>query len=232
MNIISSQMWFNMFGQALFQLIVTLILLFNGHLMFWYDESNVESAVNDVLLKQQDVFPGSSDQQLRLGWFAGCEPSQQYTMLFNAFVMMTLFNQFSSRKLRGETNFFEGITGNKPFMILCVIEFVLQFLFVQYSGAPAGSYGSGITGGQWGWCILFGFFGWVWQFVINTAAQKFPSSTGLKKAPFKTIDTRRTSDQLVKRLSVKDKRRPDHDNSAKTEHNENMVRQLSNSNKV
>merc|ERR1711871_994228 len=132
MNIISSQMWFNMFGQAFFQLIVTLILLFNGHLMFWYNESNVESAVNDVLLKQQDVFPGSSDQQLRLGWFAGCEPSQQYTMLFNAFVMMTLFNQFSSRKLRGETNFFEGITGNKPFMVLCVIEFSLQFLFVQY----------------------------------------------------------------------------------------------------
>ena len=178
MNIISSQMWFNMFGQAFYQLIVTLIILFNGHLMFWSTEENTENPSEEVLAKQMDVFPGSSKDQLRLGWFAGCQPSQQYTMLFNAFVMMTLFNQFSSRKLRGESNFFEGITGNKPFMILSVIELVLQFLFVQFSGTPAGSYSKGITGGQWAYCLLFGLIGWVWQFAINTIAQRISGNDG------------------------------------------------------
>merc|ERR1712036_186191 len=192
-----------------------------------------------MLEKQNEVFSDLTDlqkggEQLKMGWFSGCVPTQQYTMLFNAFVMMTLFNQFSSRKLRGESNFFEGITGNRPFMILSVIELVLQFLFVQFSGTPAGSYSRGITGGQWAYCLLFGLIGWIWQFAINTLAQTISAKNGnvVVKAPPKAIDTRRTSDKVMKRLSVKDKRRPDHDNSAKTEHNENMVRQLSNSNKV
>ena len=80
------------------------------------EEPNVEGP-GAMLAKQNEVFTDLSAEQiggkqLRLGWFAGCAPSQHYTMLFNAFVMMTLFNQFASRKLNGENNIFETLFTN------------------------------------------------------------------------------------------------------------------------
>merc|ERR1711871_329464 len=190
MSIITKQMYFNMFGQAFFQLIITLVILFNGHISFFTDEANTEwegkgRVTNEVLQKQKELFPNSPTEQLRLGWFAGCEPSQHYTMLFNAFVMMTLFNQFASRKLRGEMNFFSGITGNKPFMILSVVELLLQLLFVQAAGPAAGCYSLGLTGGQWGWCIFFGFLGWGWQLVLNNVGEKLGWTGGDDVLPTK-----------------------------------------------
>lgn len=46
------------------------------------------------------------------------EPSLHFTIIFNAFVMMTLFNEIYSRKLQNERNPFKGIYTN---MVFCVI---------------------------------------------------------------------------------------------------------------
>lgn len=185
-----------MFGQAFYQLIVTLIILFNGHIMFASTEGNAEwdgntfdgspAVTAEVMTKQKEVFPGSPDTQLRLGWFAGCTPSQHYTMLFNCFVMMTIFNQFAARKLRGEMNFFAGIMGNKPFLILSVTELLLQILFVQAAGPAAGCYSLGLTGGQWAWCILFGALGWGWQLFLNKVGVQLGFTGGDDVLPSKT----------------------------------------------
>jgi magnesium-transporting ATPase (P-type) len=175
--IITSQMYSNMFLQAAYQLIISCIILFRGHLLFYSEEPNVEGP-GAMLAKQNEVFTDLSAEQiggkqLRLGWFAGCAPSQHYTMLFNAFVMMTLFNQFASRKLNGENNIFEGLLSNRPFLVLSVLELGLQILFVQAFGAPVGCSPLGLTGAQWGWCLLFGFIGWIWQVGINFLFKQF-----------------------------------------------------------
>ncbi|KAF7490219.1 Plasma membrane calcium-transporting ATPase 2 [Sarcoptes scabiei] len=49
-----------------------------------------------------------------------------FTMLFNVFVLMTLFNQINSRKINGERNVFEGITTNKAFCAIFLSTFVIQ----------------------------------------------------------------------------------------------------------
>ena len=36
-------------------------------------------------------------------------PSQHFTLIFNVFVLMTLFNEINARKIHGERNVFEGI---------------------------------------------------------------------------------------------------------------------------
>ena len=120
-------------------------------------------------------------QQLKMGWFSGCTPTQHYTMLFNTFVMMTLFNQFAARKLNGEWNFFAGIQNNNTFLVLSVVEMGLQILFVQAFGSVVGCVPGGLTGGQWGWSILFGFLGWIWQLCINMIMANAPNSPGRKK---------------------------------------------------
>merc|ERR1712224_299327 len=156
---------------AAYQLIISLIILFRGHIIF-YDE-NGQTASGSQLSTQTAIY--EEDKQLVLGWFAGCDSSQHYTMLFNAFVVMTLFNQVPARKLKGEMNIFGGILNNPYFCTLLFLESLGQVLFTQFGGNIFGVYGggkdnsphSGLTGGQWLYCILFGFIGWFWQLVLN-----------------------------------------------------------------
>ena len=42
-------------------------------------------------------------------------PSQHFTIIFNAFVLMTLFNEINARKIHGERNVLDGIHTNPYF---------------------------------------------------------------------------------------------------------------------
>lgn len=46
---------------------------------------------------------------------AGGQPSQHFTVIFNTFVMMTLFNEMNARKIHGQRNIFEGLFTNPIF---------------------------------------------------------------------------------------------------------------------
>jgi Ca2+ transporting ATPase len=73
---ITKQMWANMIGQAFYQVLVTLLLLFMGP--SWLD-----------------IEPGHIVEKQGLN-------SVHYTIIFNAFVWMQLFNEINSRSLKGE----------------------------------------------------------------------------------------------------------------------------------
>ena len=81
---ITKQMWANMLGQAFFQIIVTLLLLFLGPSWF-------------------DIEPGHIAEKEKRN-------SVHYTIIFNCFVWMQLFNEINSRNLNGEC---KSITGMK-----------------------------------------------------------------------------------------------------------------------
>ncbi len=61
-------------------------------------------------------------------------PSQHYTLVFNSFVLMTLFNEINSRKLHDEKNVFAGLMNNNVFLGVIVASFAGQFLMVQFGG--------------------------------------------------------------------------------------------------
>jgi len=42
-------------------------------------------------------------------------PSQHFTIIFNSFVLMTLFNEINARKIHGQRNVFSGIFTNPIF---------------------------------------------------------------------------------------------------------------------
>lgn len=54
-----------------------------------------------------------------------------YTIVFNAFVWMQLFNEVNSRKLTNEKNMFAGIRRNPMFLAVMSATIVVQVLFVQ-----------------------------------------------------------------------------------------------------
>lgn len=112
--LISRTMMKNILGQAIYQLTVIFGLLFAG----------------DLLL---DIESGRG-QELNAG------PTQHFTVIFNSFVFMTLFNEFNARKIHGQRNIFEGIFTNPIFYsiwittvvsqvrLLFIISFCLSFL--------------------------------------------------------------------------------------------------------
>lgn len=55
-------------------------------------------------------------------------PSEHYTIVFNVFVMMQLFNEINARKIHGERNVFEGIYRNPIFCSVVLGTFALQVL--------------------------------------------------------------------------------------------------------
>lgn len=48
------------------------------------------------------------------------EPTQHFTIIFNTFVMMTLFNEINARKIHGQRNVFEGIFTNPIFYCIWI----------------------------------------------------------------------------------------------------------------
>ena len=53
-------------------------------------------------------------------------PSQHFTVIFNAFVMMTLFNEINARKIHGQRNVFEGLNRNPVFVGIWIATFASQ----------------------------------------------------------------------------------------------------------
>lgn len=53
-------------------------------------------------------------------------PSEHYTIIFNTFVMMQLFNEVNARKIHGERNVFDGIFRNPIFCTIVLGTFAIQ----------------------------------------------------------------------------------------------------------
>merc|ERR1719252_527411 len=86
---VTPQMAFNMVGQAAFQVVVVLAMLFNAHLL-------PTSCADD---DSCDPATGKMMQGSRYSKENNNAPSEHYTFIFNVFVYMQLFNEINSRKL-------------------------------------------------------------------------------------------------------------------------------------
>jgi len=53
-------------------------------------------------------------------------PTVHFTMVFNTFVMMTLFNEINARKIHGQRNIIAGLHTNPLFIGIWITTFVLQ----------------------------------------------------------------------------------------------------------
>jgi len=70
-------------------------------------------------------------------WQPGSEaildvPTPQYTMIFNVFVWMQIFNEVNSRKVSTDMNVFSGILTNKIFIGVILITCTVQVIIVEF----------------------------------------------------------------------------------------------------
>ncbi|XP_060784114.1 plasma membrane calcium-transporting ATPase 1-like isoform X2 [Neoarius graeffei] len=138
--LISRTMMKNILGHAVYQLTIIFTLLFAGEKIF-----DIDSGRNAPL---------------------HTPPSEHYTIVFNTFVMMQLFNEFNARKIHGERNVFDGIFNNPIFCSIVFGTFVVQVAVVQFGGKPFSCVGLSIE--QWLWCVLLGFGCLIWGQLITT----------------------------------------------------------------
>ncbi|XP_055951807.1 plasma membrane calcium-transporting ATPase 2-like isoform X7 [Argiope bruennichi] len=145
--LISRTMMKNILGHAIYQLIVIFTLLFAGDRIF-----DIDSGLNSGLR---------------------AKPSEHFTIIFNTFVMMTLFNEMNARKIHGERNIFEGLFTNPIFYSILIITTAAQVVIIQFGGYAFST--TTLTLDQWLWCIFLGCGTLVWGQIINTLpTQRIP----------------------------------------------------------
>uniref|UniRef100_A0A8C2WRF3 Calcium-transporting ATPase n=1 Tax=Cyclopterus lumpus TaxID=8103 RepID=A0A8C2WRF3_CYCLU len=136
--LISSTMTKNILGHGVYQLIIIFTLLFAGEKIF-----DIDSGRNAPL---------------------HAPPSEHYTIIFNTFVMMQLFNEINARKIHGERNVFDGIFRNPIFCTIVFGTFAMQIVIVQFGGKPFSCQPLNLE--KWMWCVFLGLGELVWGQVI------------------------------------------------------------------
>jgi magnesium-transporting ATPase (P-type) len=89
------------------------------------------------------------------------------TIIFNTFVLYSLFNQINCRVLDDSFNIFKRIFSNWLFLAVTGIEMICQVLIVQYGGLVFKCSKGGLTASQWTWCLCFAGITFVVSFVMK-----------------------------------------------------------------
>jgi len=110
-DIISPGMKRFIFGHSLYQLTVLMIILFAGPEIFNVPDTSKETSYNAT------------------GY-------QHFTIFFNTFVLMQVFNSVNSRKLnKKDLNVFHNFCNNPLFFVIMTIIFIAQITLVEIGGS-------------------------------------------------------------------------------------------------
>ncbi|KAL9223966.1 hypothetical protein vseg_000046 [Gypsophila vaccaria] len=126
--LISNVMWRNLLIQAVYQVAVLLVIEFKGL---------------NILHLQHDT----------------AEPSNKVknTVIFNAFVLCQIFNEFNARR-PDQVNIFDGIIGHSLFVGSVGITLILQIIIIEFLGKFTSTVR--LSWQLWLVCTLIGFISW------------------------------------------------------------------------
>ena len=139
-SLISPTMMRNILGQVFYQFITLMFVIYQGH-------------------KFVNVPVGR-------GLGTDAVPTTHYTMVFNVFVMMQVFNEFNSRKIHNEWNVFENIFDNSMFWFIVIGTIIVQLIIVEIGGEIMET--TRLSWGEIGLSILIGFMCMVFQLLART----------------------------------------------------------------
>uniref|UniRef100_A0AC35U6U0 Calcium-transporting ATPase n=1 Tax=Rhabditophanes sp. KR3021 TaxID=114890 RepID=A0AC35U6U0_9BILA len=185
-SLISRTMVKNIIGHAVYQLAILFFILFFGDKFIPGIESGRDAPLNSP-------------------------PSKHFTIIFNAFVLMTLFNEINSRKIHNERNVFKGIFTNPIFCTIWVVTFISQIFIIQFGGFWFNT--AALSPFHWAICLGLGLSEIVWGQVIAT----IPSTILPKFFSFGRGEVRPTSILVTGDYDPVDSRSADHpDHKAST----------------
>lgn len=121
--IMSPSMMRNIIGQSIYQIVVLLLLLFLGPSMFFDSQTSLEEFHSQ---ETYNLVDGKTDFT---------EKGVLYTIVFQTFVFMQLFNQINARKIgENEFNVFANFFNNWLFIGIWLVTIGVQILIVEIGG--------------------------------------------------------------------------------------------------
>uniref|UniRef100_A0A914C5X9 Calcium-transporting ATPase n=1 Tax=Acrobeloides nanus TaxID=290746 RepID=A0A914C5X9_9BILA len=142
--LISRTMSKNILGHAFYQLVILFTLIFAGERFFQIDSGRWAPLHSP--------------------------PSEHFTIVFNTFVMMTLFNEINARKIHGERNVFQGLFSNPIYYCIWISTMAAQVVIIQFGGRWFST--SALNLEQWLWCLAFGVGTLLWGQVVTSIPTK------------------------------------------------------------
>jgi len=107
------------------------------------------------------------------------EPTQHYTVVFNVFVLLQVFNEINARKIHSELNVFEGMFKHSLFLIIVIGTLVVQVALIETPGLNTAFGCTSLTQDQWIACLLLGASAIPINVVINAIPVSiFPAGGG------------------------------------------------------
>lgn len=102
-SIIAPGMLRNVIISGAYQIIVILCMMFEG------------ACGNGFTVVPDSLYPVGLVDAETIKHFKELRQTYRYTVVYNFFIMVQIFNEFNSRRLNNEVNIFEGITKNFMF---------------------------------------------------------------------------------------------------------------------
>ncbi|EGR29603.1 hypothetical protein IMG5_152530 [Ichthyophthirius multifiliis] len=113
-SIVTANMWRNIFGQSIYQIVILSLVLFKAPK--WLQ---IPSSFDMVKYDEKQAV--------------------HFTLFFQIFVLMQVFNEFNARKLqRDEINIFKGLFNNGLFWLIIIITFCVQYFLIELGGQYVG----------------------------------------------------------------------------------------------
>lgn len=124
-----------------------------------------------------------------------------YTIIFQAFVFMQIFNQINSRKLTNHINVFEGFFNNWLFIGIMIFTFVVQMLLVEFGGIAVRC--APLNWSQNLICFGIGFGGLLWGVLLKIVVQpQFFTSLEIKDQPLTEQDASQSIVGLIRKQTT------------------------------
>ncbi len=166
-DIFTPVMWRQILGISVYQIVMLLILMIFGQ------------GIYDLPYESSDKFQGTPNSDNKL---------IHYTMLFNTFMFMQIFNSLNCRKLGiNEINIFESFFNNWLYLLIVGVEIAAQIILINYFGFLIRAHE--LTSDQHAACILLGF-----GTLIVSTVLKFTPAAWCDKIPIKMDENVKVDD--------------------------------------
>jgi Ca2+ transporting ATPase len=204
--IVSREMMKHILCQSAYQFTIMMILAFSAdtwvpeylgydigihegtpYLKFYSDSGHMRSGRPYYITHAGDDYKRYEDE---IG------PSRHYTLIFNTFVCMQVFNFMNCRKIHEERNIFAGICRNPFFVGIVILIAGIQLIVGNVGGIAFHVSEHAMDVRHWLIAIAFGFGGLVWGFLLRM----IPINKLCPKAGSKMTDPLQSSSKI---LSVK-----------------------------
>ena len=164
-SILTPMMKLNIVSQAIFQITTLTVIIFYGDF----------------------IFGVPSDRNLEHFMWNNVN-GYHFTIFFNIFVFMQVFNSINARKLqKDELNVFTGIMGNWLYILIQSIIIVGQIILVTFGGRAVRTHPLSLK--QHSMCLLISAFTLVWGFIIKLLPIDVTEPSTVGEEHVKTPDT-------------------------------------------